>query len=1769
MKKILKFNLVTIGLFLLFVNFALAASTNFAGQTNGLGTSQYFQPSFSTFYSSDQLNTYWPILNDMKNGQCQASNDFLVAIPPLGCTPTVIRSDLLEEQNVPVFCQLDALQVNPLIKVSAIESISFKGDYPEEVAGISFHPARAAVNTRENLLGSPLLNNIGYVVIILKRTPAEKDMPDFVKGNLTATIKYDAEEAFGVGKAEFLLPLINSEENWTREFKSYSFWNGKGYARLLSTDGETAEIGLYTDESNLLQKITLEKGETSREIFFPGFYCKAGLEVRLNDIDAAVDKIRLSVDGDEIWAKKGTSFLNGKCRVTDLIPSEDGTGIVSISCPGQRFDLTLASRSAMFGDESVSVGEIVVLGKTPNEDKYLVYAGKLPEKVSDNKGKEFAVLYSNSNKPDNVYLAKVVKTISDLSNSATDLSFTEFEKLLKARLGNAESISVILEDEKVFGFTGITSIGADQEIGNVEVKTNFTAARAALDKLFGAKYGNEKDSLENEWGKKALEEYATSAQTLGQYSEQKWALNMLIENYPASQEARNAKDKLDISENFDISKAGQGIFVNNKYSYVLAKEFKVVTVEDKNIILNIADKPLAEGDEVCLNRGEEAKFSAGQGNGVDVAITGDADAAVSIRTQPTIVRSCSKVLVKKIYPTKVDFVFSSKNDNGGFSTIPKTLYLEGSSDMSSFTSAGITVHLNDINVREEASVSILPKVDDTRTEANFTFNVGIEKRAIELSPEKTKQMIKNLNQSIADWETRVEKLGNLVTAWKGACFATSAFMVLSNFASGLDGESIARRDVMEKYKVICTEQVAQKTSNSLAECYNKLSPEINEAVAAGTKQITDFNGEIKKIEEISLMSDKKTINQTLLKQNMVTEYEGQVPNAKDMTTEQIKDYLFWKNQNASSSDEKFQKQAQLNLDSLDAAAKDYADLMTDSENGVISRSGTTDIVNLRREGSEIAKAKEAIGNVVEKQTVQVLQGIDKQTYYVVTQPESENSERHRAVEIYAVSTTGTIDKNNNLFNLGDKPETSKIGQDRAVQDIKGLRFIESSCENKYENAIVKYYTTGVDKALPSLVPFDEDKGWFVKIAQGGAGILSDNTNAYTSAGVPQTYTLCNVGVNKLEENGLGDDICQTFYANNDVDQFGGCYGMTKSELSTLKGKAERAIREASNQYGKTEVLIGGNSFSSMLTSASDLGLDCYSFMSIAQCNTLFNVCDPVICPSSRCNLGGKYPVSNVIQSGIIGSLVLCLPNFPEVKVPICLTGVHAGLESYLSILKSEKDCLQENLDSGKMVGICDEITSVYKCEFFWNQVAPIASQLIPTMFEIASGQKAAKGGAEYMSVKSSWENMQGSIDYFKNSYAQNSFNAFKFKNIQEVGSEYCRANIGTSVPGGADLVDGLLAPESPTQFYANFDEVVFTEATVPPTSQYKVFFHIFSGNDRGVRYSVYLKSPPDSPYYHSNPIVNVRTGYITRGESADESIDFTAPAGYKELCVMINAQEECGFKTVTTSMAVDYLTDKYVADQAEQKDIATEKECISGKASVLGLATSPNLQAGAENAINPDVSLNGIVRVCATDNPGKGTNPDRWKSVGNCGNEKMGCWLDTESVDETMAKVQAIEGTLAGSSDVVEDLEGNTRKENADVAKELGTIRASINSWKEGEDMAQVVNALNDIIGSTSANLYKAEALFLKVDFYLKVIGSINSGKTKVEAENGEKDAATSGEIQTPTEEGYIVGNGENIDEVVDGSGLSISELIKFNPELTSYLDRNKNIPIGTKIKIS
>ena len=144
------FIFVIVSIFVLPLSFGVSDFGGFSSSSSFLSTAQP-QADFQTYYGG-QINTYWPILSENgRDSQCEARQDLIIQVAPAGCQPAVVRSDLLAEQNVPVFCQLDALKLNPLIDISEIRDIQFRANYPKEVISTGFHPARAALRTRDRL----------------------------------------------------------------------------------------------------------------------------------------------------------------------------------------------------------------------------------------------------------------------------------------------------------------------------------------------------------------------------------------------------------------------------------------------------------------------------------------------------------------------------------------------------------------------------------------------------------------------------------------------------------------------------------------------------------------------------------------------------------------------------------------------------------------------------------------------------------------------------------------------------------------------------------------------------------------------------------------------------------------------------------------------------------------------------------------------------------------------------------------------------------------------------------------------------------------------------------------------------------------------------------------------------------------------------------------------------------------------------------------------------------------------------------------------------------------------------------------------------------------------------------------------------------------------------------------------------------------------------------------------------------------------------------
>ena len=1554
-----------VALVLVFVALDIVLAASFSGSGGYSSTSHQYRPSSNTLYSSNQIKDYWPDLGDKET--CKARQDVLLQISPVGCQPAVVRSDLLAEQNVPVFCQLDALQVNPLIDIDEIKNIRFTGKYPEGVVGAGFHPARAALKSRDKLLGDPIVNNIGYVVVVLKKNEKEDELPDFVSVNLTGKVEYDGGNAFGIGKSQFVLEPIASDQKWESlsPGEKNSFWQGRYFLRLEEAEAESATVSVYQGDKKI-STVKVEKGKMSSDIYVPGMYCQAGVQVAYDGFVAKEERARIAItDSDEknvIDVFEGSNFLNGKCKVREIEVIEERMGTVSLKCSG--------------------IKEEIVLD---------LIARDAEEEVLD---------------------SEELKGLND-----------EF----KGVIDNYGRVS-------------------EEYPAEVEGVGKETYAERAL---------------------RSAINFAKTYRQMGTVSRLLERLLILNPDHAASY-----TEDLNRIRTLDSSKAIRGIELNGKS--IILELITVSASESKsNVKINVAGvtKDLKKGDIVDS------------------------------------VRIDGKRRIINISEIRGDRIIFS-HDCGGAKEIK-----EGESAKV----CGLDVKIQRIDFDGIAKVRLLPKVTGAATETNVTINIGIEKRAIKLNPEKTAEKIDNLNESVERWEDISSTLGDVNRGLKGACFAVAGVLTIKNFLQGIDGSSLARQQAMQGtngWTARCENEAAGKYEGSIVKCFNDNSPLIEKEVAVRTAINAKVNGDIGNVGGESVIVNQKTVNDYRKRlesqgydlSGLGKDVEG--TEATPWTLADLRNYQYAKELekngygdlsagmisdiNTRVRDQRESLQRFVNNDAgsglLGGAVKSEGRVAS----GRFYTKTQTDVIL-----SSAAKSK--VSNL-DYDTVVIYENAKK--------PIVSGSQSKKAETVPHAAIFGNV--------VAGKFIPLEVYQyDQKLEDVNGVKKVSGNLEAKlgssseflaangnprfenlgslYGNTIVdrdkkvRFFGFGPDKDMPALVPFDTKNGWYARIDSNYA-VGDQKAGTYQSSGLPTRWRVCNVGNNNIID--IGDDICGT--TDGDLNKV--ILGLSLEESKKLIRESSKAILDATRQRGQPTLRINGEEILSGNPISPNEGVQCHDFMSAEDCKLMFNVCDPVICPSTRCDFGGTYKVADVVQTGIVGSILLCLPNVKEgVVLPVCLTGIQAGIDGYTSILKAHRDCLQENLETGKLTGICDEITSVYMCEFFWKQAAPLAEVALPTIIEkVFLG--GSRGGGEYRNVAAAWDNAEQSVDYFTTSYAGNSFKAFRVRSVAEAGTPFCKAFISAKAPSS---FEALIEPDSPPQFHATFDSFIHSDATVPATSQYKVFYHIFAGKDSGVQFSVYLKNPGDSVFVSIPPTITVATDYIGRGESATETRDFTAPDGYKELCVRINNQESCGFKQVSTSFAVNYVRDQAVKGELGKEDITSERECISGSASLAALSNL-NLQSAGEEALSPEVEKRGIVRVCSSVNPGGGTDPTRYVNVGHCGNENDRCWLDSKSVENALTDAnKGVQG------EVLKDLEGKQIQELQRDGKIISSkeVEAQIKAIESnGKDVNEKLKDLDNLFDLLVYNHHKARVLVargdvLQEDFNVKWKGAIEVKK--------------------------------------------------------------------------
>ncbi len=1538
---------------------------------------------------------FFLFLNDSCN-QIE-STDFIVYSKPFSCSPAVVTSDLLEERPVVVFCKVAGLKINPLIEMPMIKSIRVRLiNRSKVVSSAVFHPARLASTidfTKEfELRGTPTITDLGYVTIYLQPMP-EEEMPENVTVQLQAEIQYDVARLYGIDRNELWLAKLDDEE-WQKNFNDYAIFNGRAFARLIDVTGSSATISIYDKNLMYPYTITLKEGER-KKIPLAGFYCPTYYSIELSSIDIAKPTAYIYINGKLYSVVEGESFYvdDVYCRVESVnLGFMHNTGTVSLVCGGKKIELSVeqAKATIMVDDAKYekSVGDSLLI-----DGKYF-YVGYIAKVIENDKTDEFVLLFES--KTGEAISEKDLKKVINMINDAFEQEVKKQGVLTLSLVQEVIKQNQVKQKLEKYGFSSniwVIETNVVKSIGNSEVKLESTTAlatgkistdayeayekakQAYLDVAYQHPFTPYEDSYA---GLIALQEAKELAKSFGNIQDEAMILQKIIETYSSDDATRN------------IAKLAE-IELNRLTTLSYEKASNTVEIQSKPFVFSLAY--ILTPNLEKLNAKIEVNGQQGV-YGLNDFIS-DSWYIANIQENSIVVKT--KDVSNEKYGQNI--VVSEETT--------ARLY-----EMKDGEKQYFEVKLISTNVEKQAKIVVIPPEERRISKNNFTITIGIEKRTFQLNPEQASKTIEKLNKTIEKLNAINNKLYNTVKVWKKACYATGIALTIKNFISNLGGKALARNIALrgvtgnDGWLAICSDKVNKGLSRSIDECLfenaDKVESDVNK-IAEALQQAEEIMQQAEnKCKNKGGEEKEKCFYEQIKPQNIFNNINlAELYNAYLISKDDVKKLLaaqFAKRSVSTDLQKKLEQAINAKLDYW----KKASELLSQGKEIKNGRSEST-VVRLTpgmeitakvfQEENDVKYGRESFKG---KWVVDII--TEQESYYLVLDPLAQD--RFRVKERYKIAERNEGGIPTKLEKVTDK--------DDPIMQVTTVRKLR--CSNEFANTEqtkIRFHETGKYAGLPSYLPIirGKFKGYYAYMpsvidTRAGGGL-----STYLENGMPNNIWICNIGENGIADfaftGNINDDECIQVIANIPQIRTSMC-DLSEAEFTSLYNTIKKCIAEAANQFGqKGEIKTTCGNFIRGKPLAEKPTLQCYDIMPITDCKILFNVCDPVVCPPSRCDFGGRYPVSDVIQTGIIGSLLLCLPNFEGGKgvlMPICLTGLHAGIDGLTKVLEATRDCMQERINSGKYIGICDQIFSFYLCQLLWQNIGPFVQSGLQT---ITSGL-LDRGGGEYSNFIASFNTAFKSVEYLNQYYGITAKKVFKLGNTAEIATGFCKNFASIAFPTQASLIDQLAEPESPYQFTAWFTETPYTEVTVPAQSHYKVFYFIYAGKDQGVYYSVYLKNPAQTGYTYIPQILTIETGYLQKGQYLQRSKDIVAASGYSELCVNINGKESCGFGSVSTNFALEEIKNIYLENQLKA-DITKSSECVAGKPSFLPAIPNLNLQTAAVDAIKPVLYRRGIIRVCATKNPGVGAEEEKWVKVGYCDTPEVGCWLYVESVEQAIS----------------------------------------------------------------------------------------------------------------------------------------------------------------------
>jgi len=1751
--------------------------------------------------------------------------------------PKVLKSSLIEEQDVNVQVLLGGVPTNPSITIPKIKNIHIlsynvttgplknKGksnisiNISKPISSSSSSVKQVYIGTPRYYppKGTPTYDNLGYLVIPIRRIPKEADVPDEINIEMVARIEFSVSEGLTFGEYQDVLQE-QTETDWLKDKDSHKFFNG--YIRASQVRDKDVTFVIYDDSLHQVNSVNVNAGSSSSSL---KTYKTGGLsdignlgqlfssyQIKVNEIRGTTNLVRASIfTGDKYIKtvlKEGSTLYSGsQWRVEKItILDKDGKKDITAELRNVNGEKSLlkflgGGKTTLGYKETVNVNLAGTDKYKQIETKYQEAQGNYDDLVTNLKN---IVATSNDNDEREIAKQFLLKIRDNYANKYKDINPSEYTK---------ESYNIDdFSDLYLKVVSGSIGEGIEGKIEGVNRDLINTVTFIKINSKWSSVFGDQSKEITD----------SNSINTLDNLLQQKE-----IKQNEYSQEYLNkVTDIDDFLKKYEVSattkKDSSGYYQNAITAYQKVKTLLLNAADPDDLkakaqfeigkiykILNDNIRALAAYNDLITNYGNTNFVKTNQyminneinslksnvesdtiqldDNGNMISVTIDSfDQKTDTGSRPKAyfearddknlpedvckkVNSAEKNICEEgelINQDSSDWIWKVDTINGD-NVIIKSFFKStgqlgdtktikvGSSVSIQYgpSSKPVRLTLKKIDMKREAWISILPSEEKALSESTFNVHVPIEKRAIGLplfsesldeEINKTQDLVNKLDKII----TNLEKVHNV---WIKFCYATFAFVWAKNFLSGMFGSAgAARQKVMENWRSRYEQRGKDESKLSYEEYVFKHSDEVDKEVKDSEQIINSIKS---KQYESSLSDKEKTLGDAdkkdlyyyreMAKKNpdeynvkkYLSEEVNTIKNKVDADiSKNIKETTQWSNIDAKT------QQEIINL----CGGYNKGDYETELNKGNANSyfmQHRLDILDCYKKEKTKSEYNDYFKNWDKSLTNIGVSKNEKYDAYMTLMNLSVNPQISR--------TVSQIDTRNILKDKdGSYKFEGNILKDKSGNPIKTLNEGDKVFINNQEVTVSKS-TEGVN------YPYAKK----VTLVQGGKNdglveMISIDTFRYAQVEYTTTGAIKNIDVyqryNPNDKLGTGqrlgtlDDMIKEAKDDRVIEVLGQKVSTGKQSNVEIFKNVKTQINTLNKdvQYKKYSDGQKLKEYGVEKAAPKIQGPNCVDYMSPSDCKLLFNACDPVVCPASRCNAGGNWQVDNVVKTGIIGSIALCLPNMKQgIVMPVCLTGILAGLQNIKSILTGYAECLKVAKTSGESVGICDRVRNIYICDILWKEGLAIFNVQGGLLGIISKGMFGGQGGQEYGGgFKQSIDNSVGTIKYFTQNYAKGVFAAYSGGSLEEIGSKICESAIYAKVPGAGDFFSEITRPESPPQFLAFFDEQIYSDIKAGGESQYSVYYHIYAGENENIQYSVYLRARDLngkdilSPVFvrkNNSPVHNMQ---LAKGGFADENIDFIAVSGYKEVCVEIRSnrygvQTQCGFGKVTSDFGINYLNNIYISDQLN-KQITKEEECVpeTGRLTTLsnnqGLSYSDiSLSQAAIGSFSTGLTQTGIIRKCSGYDPDITTNSistqDNWRPVGTCGKDQYGrdlgiCYLYVPGISSLITDAQMRDAALNTTKSAEEalakqgllDLQLYSDDQISNLMNEAQSLRDSGNYQGAVTDYENIVKyTLNENLAAKAqfemGNTYKQWAENLIKKIYTAKKGEYADKKCKVD----------------------------------------------------------------------